>query len=266
MNIPTEPSVPVRFITAADGVRLASYFYGADPARPTILAVHGFASHAFLNWELSGWTRVLTRAGYNVLAFDLRGHGRSDAPLEPERYSLEIFASDARAVLAAYGLARVHYLGYSMGARTGWRLGLESPELLESLILGGMPEGDPLTTFDAAAAHAYLEAGTPVADPLTAGYLRMAEGVEGNDLRAMIAVVTGVRSGMHARIGSTPRVPLLFVTGGRDAVAPGSRALALASGGEFVEIPGRGHLNTVGARGFKDAVLDFLARQTGDTA
>ncbi|MFZ4843459.1 alpha/beta fold hydrolase [Mycetocola saprophilus] len=259
MLIPTEPTVPTEYVTTADGLRLATYRYG-DPSAPTVLAVHGFASHAFLNWELSGWTRELTRAGFGVLAFDLRGHGSSDAPSDPARYSLSLFASDARAVLAHHGVPRAHYLGYSMGARTGWRLGRESPELLYDLVLGGMPEGDPLTTFDAPAAYAYRDHGTPIADPLTAGYVRMAEGVPGNRLDALIAVVEGVRGGEHAALGAAPTPPMLLATGEKDAVAPGSRALAAEAGAEFVEIPGRGHLNAVGARAFKDAAVEFLVR------
>lgn len=262
MLIPDTPSVEPVYVTTEDGIRLASYRYG-DPSLPTVVAVHGFASNAFLNWELSGWVRALGRAGYGVLALDLRGHGASEAPLAPERYSLSIFAADVLAVMHAHGLERAHYLGYSMGARTGWRLGLAQPEYLRSLSLGGMPSGDPLTAFDMEAARRYLDSGEPVTDPLTAGYIRMGEGVDGNNLRALMAVVAGVRGSLHAAIDITPRLPALLVTGSEDAVAPGSRALAEASGAAFVELPGRGHLSAVGARGFKDAVIEFLLRLDG---
>ncbi|WP_158078060.1 alpha/beta fold hydrolase [Rathayibacter sp. VKM Ac-2630] len=67
------------FVVADDGTRLATYSVG-DEGAPTVLAVHGFASNAVLNWETAGWLRTLVRAGYRVVALDQRGHGASEKP------------------------------------------------------------------------------------------------------------------------------------------------------------------------------------------
>ncbi len=45
-----------------DGLPIATYDFG-DPDAPVVVAVHGFASGALLNWHASGWTRDLLRAG-----------------------------------------------------------------------------------------------------------------------------------------------------------------------------------------------------------
>jgi pimeloyl-ACP methyl ester carboxylesterase len=42
-----------------------------------ILLIHGFASTHAVNWVFPQWVKTLTRAG-GVVAFDNRGHGRSE--------------------------------------------------------------------------------------------------------------------------------------------------------------------------------------------
>lgn len=70
---------------------------------------------------------------YRVLGYDTRGHGGTDAPEGP--YSLEQLAEDARALLQALGISRTHFIGLSMGGMIGQILGLEHPQLLQSLVL-----------------------------------------------------------------------------------------------------------------------------------
>ena len=42
-----------------------------------ILLIHGFASNHAVNWVNTLWVTTLTRAGFRVVAFDNRGHGRA---------------------------------------------------------------------------------------------------------------------------------------------------------------------------------------------
>src|ERR687887_1656284 len=99
--------------------------------------------------NLSMWDpqmSVLT-SRYRVLRYDTRGHGGTDAPAGP--YTLEELAEDARGLLHALGIPRVHFVGLSMGGMIGQLLGLESPELLQSLVLCDTmsrvpPEAKPL--------------------------------------------------------------------------------------------------------------------------
>lgn len=247
-----------------DGLRLATYLH--EPAdgtedRGTILAVHGFASSAGLNWDLAGWTRTLTRAGYRLLAMDQRGHGASDKPTDPAAYRLDGLVDDVLTVLDGYGVDEPHYLGYSLGSRVGWRLGVLHPGRVRSLSLGGLPEGDSLRDFDLAAARRRVTTGEEVTDALTERYVTMAEGVPGNDVGALIALVEGLRGGPQPSTEQVPPVPMLLVTGDDDAVAAGSRRLADAAGARFVGLPGREHFNAVSSRAFKDAVLEFLGAQ-----
>jgi len=81
-----------------------------DTALPSVAFVHGTAlDHSV--WELQ--SRSLAHHGYNVLALDLPGHGRSrGAPLE----TIEALADWVTAALAALSIARATLVGHSMGA------------------------------------------------------------------------------------------------------------------------------------------------------
>ncbi|MFH8795084.1 alpha/beta fold hydrolase [Streptomyces sp. NPDC017941] len=114
---PYAPPVPGHELTAvsADGARVHVEVHGPQHA-PAVVLVHGWTcSTAF--WAAQ--VRALS-ATYRVIAYDLRGHGRSDAPLEPAGYSTRALADDLEAVLAATlapGEPAV-LAGHSMGAMT----------------------------------------------------------------------------------------------------------------------------------------------------
>ena len=80
------------------GLRLA--VRRADgPGRPFLL-VHGLASNARV-WD--GVARRLAGAGHEVVAVDLRGHGRSDDG--PDGHTTDLAAGDLAVLCAALGLA-----------------------------------------------------------------------------------------------------------------------------------------------------------------
>lgn len=257
MNIVPQPPEPV-FVMADDGTRLAVYDVG-DPAAPVVLAVHGFASSAVLNWYNAGWTRDLTRAGYRVLALDQRGHGRSGKPHDPSQFTTERLAADALGVLADHLIDDAVLLGYSLGARVGWHLARTAPERFPTAILGGLPSGDPLSGFDLSAARAFADDGVPVDDRLTRTYIEMASGIRGNDLGSLIALVEGMRGGVQPDPADPPVVPLLIAAGDRDPVRDDARALAEAAPlGRFVELPDRDHFSAPTSRVFRRAAIDLL--------
>jgi 3-oxoadipate enol-lactonase len=86
--------------------------------------------------------RLATR--YRVLRVDTRGHGRSPVTARP--YSLAGLAADFASVLDRLGLARVHWVGLSMGGMIGQAFALRHGERLGGLILANTtssygPEG-----------------------------------------------------------------------------------------------------------------------------
>jgi pimeloyl-ACP methyl ester carboxylesterase len=257
MQIPDDQT-PL-FVMSADGLRLATYEWG-DPDAPTVVAVHGFASSAIVNWQDTGWVRDLTRAGFRVIALDQRGHGSSEKPREHESYSMALLIADLLAVMDTYMIDDAQYAGYSLGARVGWQAALELPERITRAVLGGIPDGDPLTRFRVDQARAFLAEGTPVDDRLTEAYLTMAGGIQNNDLTALVALVEGMQGGVQPDPANPPGVPILFATGSDDRILEASRGLAAAApNGSFFEIPGRNHFNAPTARTFRDAAVEFLS-------
>lgn len=248
-----------QFVMAADGRRIATYLWGEDDA-PTVLCVHGFASSCRDNWVNTGWVRDLRRAGFRVLSVDQRGHGASDKPHEAEGFSMDAFVDDLVTVLDTYMLESVLYAGYSLGARVGWQLAVAHPELVERAVLGGIPDGRPLARLQIDQARAFVEQGTPIEDQVTQNYVRLSERVDGNDLRALVALAEGMRQGdADPDVAHPPMQPILFATGSDDAILEQSRALAAATpNGSFVELPRRHHFNAPGSRVFREAALEFF--------
>ncbi|WP_150309091.1 alpha/beta fold hydrolase [Planctomonas psychrotolerans] len=256
--LPAASAPESRAVYSTDGLQIATYEFG-DPGAPTVLAVHGFASTALANWHSTGWTRDLTRAGYRVIAIDQRGHGESDKPHSPDAYSMAILASDVLQVLDAYLLDEVRYVGYSLGARVGWRIAHIAPHRISRAVLGGIPDGDPLKRFSVEEAKAHLRDGAEVGDRLTGAFLTMARSLPSNDLEALVALVEGMRDGPQPSAANAPTQPVLFATGSEDRILEASRDLADATPtGTFFEIPGRNHFNAPTSRDFRTAAIDFF--------
>jgi pimeloyl-ACP methyl ester carboxylesterase len=96
------------------GVRLAVRAAGPEGA-PAILFLHGWCQGGLaFSKQLAG-----PLAGrFRLAAPDLRGHGASAKPDEPEAYrDGRLWAEDVAGVIAALGLARPVLVGWSMG---GW--------------------------------------------------------------------------------------------------------------------------------------------------
>ena len=93
-------------LTMSDGCRL--FYERRGQGRPVLL-VHGWmGSHRL--WEP---TFAELMGDHDVIALDLRGHGRSDRPLTP--YTYERYAQDLKEVMDQLDLRGVVLVGWSMG-------------------------------------------------------------------------------------------------------------------------------------------------------
>src|SRR5262249_8982666 len=91
---------------------------------------------------------ALTGASYRVVRYDLRGHGRSEAP--PTGYSAEELASDLKALLDNLGIERAHIAGLSRGGGFALAFVLAYPEMPRTgtfidSILRGRAMGDDMS-------------------------------------------------------------------------------------------------------------------------
>ena len=102
-----------------------------------LILLHGFTSSA------AAWREhaAFFAAQYRVIAIDLPGHGRSDAPPEIERYRMERVAADLVQILASLDVRPAHWLGYSMGGRLALYVARYYPAQVRSLILESASPG-----------------------------------------------------------------------------------------------------------------------------
>ncbi|HET9014289.1 MAG TPA: 2-succinyl-6-hydroxy-2,4-cyclohexadiene-1-carboxylate synthase [Thermomicrobiaceae bacterium] len=104
---------------------------------PPLLLLHGFTGSG------AAWApqvAALSRR-FDVVAVDLIGHGRSDAPADPARYRMEPAVADLVALLDRLEIERVAVLGYSMGGRVALHLALAAPGRLSALVLESASPG-----------------------------------------------------------------------------------------------------------------------------
>lgn len=109
----SEPSV--HFWSASDGIELAYHELGEGR---TVLLLHGLFSDARMNWIKFGHANRIAARGFKVVMPDLRAHGLSGRPHEPEYYPLGILARDLHELVSYLGLADFDLGGFSLGART----------------------------------------------------------------------------------------------------------------------------------------------------
>ena len=105
--------------------------------RPVML-VHGFTASAD---EVGGVLGPLGDRGWHAVAPDLRGHGRSDRPTDPDAYSFELLAGDVVALADDLGWERFALLGHSMGGAVAQLVALGHPERLTALVLASTFHG-----------------------------------------------------------------------------------------------------------------------------
>lgn len=105
----------VHFWAASDGVELAYHELGEGR---TVVLLHGLFSDARMNWIKFGHADRIAARGFRVVMPDLRAHGLSGRPHEPEFYPLGILARDLRELVTRLGLAEFDLGGFSLGART----------------------------------------------------------------------------------------------------------------------------------------------------
>jgi pimeloyl-ACP methyl ester carboxylesterase len=116
-------------VVARPGFALYAESTGVGPA---ILMLHGLS--ATRRYVVHG-SRILEAAGRQVICYDARGHGVSDASPEPSAYDYADLVEDAVAVLDAAGAQKAVLVGQSMGSATAAAFALTHPERTAALVV-----------------------------------------------------------------------------------------------------------------------------------
>ena len=110
-----KPARQMKTHTVAGGGGLQLHVREWGPAdRPPILFIHGWSQN-HLCWDKQYESAL--RDEFRLVAYDLRGHGMSQAPLGPEHYTDgKLWADDLAAIIDQLGLDRPVLVGWSYGA------------------------------------------------------------------------------------------------------------------------------------------------------
>ncbi len=239
---------------AADGAILA---YHARGTGRIALLIHGFLASSELNWIRPGIAERLVKAGFRVIAMDLRGHGESEAPTEPARWPKDVLVDDALALITHVGLTDYDLVGYSLGARTAARMLVRgaTPRLA---VLGGMgASGIMEAGARAAMFEDSIRHGDQAKDPVAGRRVRAMMESAGLAPDAMLGVLSSFAATTQADL-RTIEVPTLVVSGQDDADNGSPEDLAaLLPHGTALRIPGN-HLSAVGAP-LGRAIVDYLS-------
>lgn len=225
-----------------------------DPKKPCLLMLHGAANDHSV-WHLQA--RYFAHHGWNVVAPDLPGHGRSEGRppatvQDAARWVLD-FLDNA-------GIGEAVLAGHSMGSLIALETALQAPARVNRLALLGasvpMPVGealldaardDPPLAYDMVTAwgvglRARLGAGPVPGLQLGVAYRtllgRARPGVLHNDLSACHAY-----SADPSALAALP-MPILLLVGDKDQMTPPKAGLALArllTHATVRQVPGSGH-------------------------
>ncbi len=103
---------------------LDMHFVSSGTGRPVLL-LHGFPdTHAIWRRQI----QALTAAGLQVIAPDLRGYGRTDAPSDTAAYSINFLADDVLRLMDALGIEKASLVGHDWDGLIGWHLAMHAPD------------------------------------------------------------------------------------------------------------------------------------------
>lgn len=140
------------------GVALSGESAGTGP--PVVL-LHGLTA---TRRNVVQGSRHLRAAGWRLIGYDARGHGKSSPASDPAAYEYSDLEADLEAVLDHHGLERVTLVGSSMGAATATRFALSSPARVSAMV-----QITPAYAGDGRAAADELAHWDRLADALDAG-------------------------------------------------------------------------------------------------
>ena len=241
-------------------------------AAPWLMLSHSVATDLTM-WD---WVSDGLAEDFQLLRYDTRGHGGSDAPAGD--YTMDMLADDAAGILDALKIDKVHFLGLSLGGMTGLGLALNHAARLHSLIVAdARAQANPGYSESwqqraASVAERGIEAIVEANlerwfterfrrnDPDTMNQVRaMIRRTSPVGYRGCAAALAGLNYGDRLK---DIRLPVLYLTGSDDQGAPPEvmKDMQQATpGSRYIEIADAGHIASIEQpAAFGTAVTDFL--------
>jgi pimeloyl-ACP methyl ester carboxylesterase len=243
-----------------DGVKI---YYEVHGDGPPLLLTHGYSSTSAM-WR--GQIEALSKQ-HTLILWDMRGHGQSDYPDDPNAYSEAATVGDIAALLDTVGARRAIVGGLSLGGYMSLAFYRAYPERVSALLIidtgPGFKKDDAREVWNKRAldtADRYDREGLAVLKSATPERATASH----RDATGLARAARGMLTQRDARvIAVLPeiKVPSLVVVGADDApfLAASDYMAAKIPGAKKVVIPAAGHaVNIDQPQAFIEAVLPFL--------
>ncbi|MFC3069321.1 alpha/beta fold hydrolase [Phenylobacterium soli] len=243
-----------------DGVQLYYEVHGEGPA---LLLTHGFSATSQM-WK--GQIDTLA-PHFQVITWDMRGHGQSDYPADPKAYSEEATVADMAALLDRVGARTAVVGGLSLGGYMSLAFHRRHPERVRGLLIidtgPGYKNDEARAGWNAnaiARAERYDEKGLGDLSKASAEV----QAAHHRDATGLAHAARGMLTQRDAQvIESLPAiaVPTIVIVGENDTpfLAASDYMAAKIPGAKKAVIPNAGHAaNIDNPKAFNAALLDFL--------
>jgi pimeloyl-ACP methyl ester carboxylesterase len=235
-----------------------------------LLLTHGYSSTSAM-WH--GQIDALAR-NHKLVLWDMRGHGQSDYPDDPELYSETLTVDDMAAILDAVGARRAIIGGLSLGGYMSLAFYRAYPERVRALLIidtgPGFKKDDAREAWNAradATADKFEREGLEVLKSAS----RERSSVSHRNADGLARAARGMLTQRDAKVMELLpdiKVPSLIVVGADDTpfLAASDYMAAKIPGAQKVVIPAAGHaVNIDQPQAFVDAVLPFLDKLPKET-
>lgn len=110
------------------GLRMHYVSAGEGPA---VILMHGFPdTHELWRFQIP----ALVAAGFRVIAPDMRGYGKTDAPHSIGAYAIEFLCCDILGLMDSLDLEKAALVGHDWGGAVGWQLCMNAPQRFERFV------------------------------------------------------------------------------------------------------------------------------------
>jgi 3-oxoadipate enol-lactonase/4-carboxymuconolactone decarboxylase len=253
-------------------VRNTRMFYRlqGNAGRPVLILSHSIGTDHSM-WDLQVADLL---PHFQVLRYDTRGHGASDAPAG--EYSVEMLGSDILGLADTLGISQFAFCGLSMGGAIGQWVAAHTPERVTHLVLANTSsQFVPRANWEARIA-AVLKGGMPaIVDVAMPRFFRPETLAKKNPHAASIRSVllgtdpvgyrgccAALRDIDHGDLLPKIKAPTLVIVGDRDVSTPwsghGERLVLGIPGAKVLHLVAAHLSNIERPRSFTTALLEFL--------
>src|SRR5579862_3133662 len=254
------------------------YRLQGNAGRPVLILSHSIGTdHAMWDLQLADLL-----AHFQVLRYDTRGHGASDAP-EGE-YTVAMLGGDLLGIADALGISQFAFCGLSMGGAIGQWVAAHAPERVTHLVLANTsPQFVPRTNWEtriAAVQRGGMPAVVDVAmqrffspdtlakqDPNVASIRSV---FLGTDSGGYLGCCAALRDMNHGDLLGQIKAPTLVISGDRDVATPwsghGERLAQEIPGARALHLAAAHLSNLERPHSFTTALLQFLLPQPSANA